>query len=110
MAIPILAFLFMLLPLVRALQTPTGNPFSFLFNQKVVSSSSESISILVCPAQFCVPLDYEVLFRESQKRTGRESGGGMPRDSFASHGMDQSGQEFSRPRTIPTGLSKTTRP
>lgn len=65
-----LVLLFMLSPFVRAFQTPSGNPFSFIFNQNEASSSSDRISILVCPAQFCVPLDYDVLFENLKKELG----------------------------------------
>lgn len=61
-----------LLSFASAFQTPNGNPFSFLFNPKSGLSSTNRISVLVCPAQFCVPIDYEVLFDNLKKEMGAE--------------------------------------
>ena len=64
-----LALLFVLLSLANAFQAPS-NPFSFLF--KDIASSSDRISILVCPAQFCVPVDYDVLFENLKNELGED--------------------------------------
>lgn len=65
-----LSIFFALLSFVSAFQTPNGNPFSFLFSPKLDFSSSNRISVLVCPAQFCVPVDYDVLFDNLRKEMG----------------------------------------
>jgi hypothetical protein len=54
-----------------ALQTP-NNPFSALFQGFASASSSKPVSIVICPAQFCVPDDYNVLLENLKKELGED--------------------------------------
>ena len=66
------SLLFELLSIASAFQTPsTGNPFSFLFPPNLATNSNR-VSVLVCPAQFCVPVDYEVFFENLKRELGEE--------------------------------------
>jgi PGAP1-like protein len=75
----VIVFGSILLSMVGGLQTPLGNngignPWDFLGKNIWGKSSSWSgktpVSIVVCPAQFCVPIDYDILFDNLRQSLG----------------------------------------